>query len=218
MESLSSPRYSLSHSSVLVLILTGTREAPRNISIGEKLTSHNKDDNDHTLRRIQGVRLPLVIRRHERVGSKILSTPDQPRHRCKTSPTMAVTDEPELHSPRKRRNRQTFKDQVHPASKRATRLSPIIVVPKKNGKIRVYIDYRKLNAVTIKEAFPLPFTDSVLDAVAGHDMYNFLDGFNGYNQVRMHPDDQEKMAFVTEWGVFVAEVMMFRLKTALATF
>ena len=42
------------------------------------------------------------------------------------------------------------------------------------------------------DAFPLPFIDGILDAVAGHEVYSFLDGFNGYNQVRMHPDDQEK--------------------------
>ena len=47
--------------------------------------------------------------------------------------------------------------------KRATWLSPIIVVPKKNGQIRVCVDYRKLNAATVTDAFPLPFTDSVLD-------------------------------------------------------
>ena len=54
--------------------------------------------------------------------------------------------------------------------------------------------------------------DNVLDAVAGHEMYSFLDGFSGYNEVRMHPDDQEKTTFVMEWGVFVAVVMMFGLK------
>ena len=72
--------------------------------------------------------------------------------------------------------------------------------------------------VNITDAFPLPFTNSIFDADAGHDMYNFLDGFNVYNQVRMHPDDQEKTVFVTEWGFFVAVVMMFGLKTATATF
>ena len=83
------------------------------------------------------------------------------------------------------------------------------------------MDYRKLNAVTITDAFPLPFANSVLDVVTGHEMYSFLDGFsgyNGYNQVHMHPDDQEMTAFITEWGVFVAVVMMFGLKTAPATF
>ena len=82
--------------------------------------------------------------------------------------------------------------------KQATWLSPIVVVPKKNGKIRVCVDYRKLNVVTITDAFPLPFIDSVLDVVARHDMYSFLDGFSGYNQVCMHPDDQEKTAFVMD--------------------
>ena len=47
-------------------------------------------------------------------------------------------------------------------------------------------------------AFPLPFMDSMLDVVARHESYSFLDGFSGYNQVHMHPDDQEKTAFVTE--------------------
>jgi hypothetical protein len=100
-------------------------------------------------------------------------------------------------------------------------LSPIVVVPKKSGKLRVCVDYRKPNAPTITDAFPLPFTDGILDTVAGHEMYNFLDGFSGYNQIQMAEEDQEKTAFVTEWGaarVFVAVVMMFDLKTAPATF
>ena len=101
--------------------------------------------------------------------------------------------------------------------KLATWLSPIVVVPKKNGKIRVCVDYRKLNAATLTDAFPLPFTDDVLDAMAGHEVYSFLDGFSGYNQIRIHPADQEKTAFVTEWGVFVVVIMMFRLKTAPTT-
>ena len=54
--------------------------------------------------------------------------------------------------------------------KRATWLSPILIVPKKNGKIYVCVDYRKLNVVMITDAFPLPFTDGVLDAVVGHEI------------------------------------------------
>ena len=68
------------------------------------------------------------------------------------------------------------------------------------------------------DAFPLPFTDGVLDAVAEHEVYSFLDGFSGYNQIQMHLADQEKTAFVIKWGVFVAVVMMFGLKTAPTTF
>ena len=93
-----------------------------------------------------------------------------------------------------------------------------MVVPKKNGKIRVCVDYRKLNAAMVTYAFLLPFTDAILDAVARHEIYSFLDGFSRYNQVRMHPYDKEKTTFVKEWGVFIAVVMMFGLKTSLATF
>ena len=73
--------------------------------------------------------------------------------------------------------------------KKAIWLSPIVVVLKKNGKIWVLVDYRKFNVVTLTDAFPLPFTNGVLDAVIGHEMYSFLDDLSGYNQIRIHPDD-----------------------------
>ena len=60
------------------------------------------------------------------------------------------------------------------------------------------VDYRKLNAPTVTNAFPLSFTDEDLDAIAGHKVYNFLDEFNGYNQIRMHSADQEKSVFFIE--------------------
>ena len=61
----------------------------------------------------------------------------------------------------------------------ATWLSSIVVMPKKNRKLRVCVDYRKLNKATINDAFSLPFTDGVLDTMAGHQMYRLLDRFNG---------------------------------------
>ena len=69
--------------------------------------------------------------------------------------------------------------------KKATWLSSIVVILKKNGKIRVCADYHKLNSAIVTDAFSLPFTDDVLDAIAGHEIYSFLDGFSGYNQIRM---------------------------------
>lgn len=97
-------------------------------------------------------------------------------------------------------------------------VSPIVCVPKKNGKTRVCVDYKKLNAYTIKDHFPLPFTKSILERVAGHEMYSFLDGFSGYNQVRIHQDDQHKTTFATEWGTHAYMVMPFRLTNAPSTF
>ena len=73
-------------------------------------------------------------------------------------------------------------DFIHPV-KKATWLSPIVVVPEKNRKIRVCVNYRKLNAATVTNGFPLPFTSGILDPVVGHKIYSFLDGFSGYNQV-----------------------------------
>ncbi|MCO5575229.1 hypothetical protein L7F22_029028 [Adiantum nelumboides] len=64
-------------------------------------------------------------------------------------------------------------------------LFPIVVVSKKNGKHTVCVDYRKLNAQTIKDPFPLPFTDMMLDQIAGHEMYSFMDGYNGPFQYKI---------------------------------
>ena len=63
--------------------------------------------------------------------------------------------------------------------KKATCLSSIVVVPKKNGKIRVCVYYRKLNVATVIDVFSLPFTDGVLDAIVGHPEH--LDGYSRYN-------------------------------------
>lgn len=97
-------------------------------------------------------------------------------------------------------------------------LFPIVVVPKKNGKLRVCVDYRKLNAQTIKDPFPLPFTDMMLDEVVGHQMYSFMDGYSGYNQLAIALEDWQKTTFITEWGAFMYLVMPFGLCNAPATF
>jgi hypothetical protein len=102
-------------------------------------------------------------------------------------------------------------------------VSPIVVVPKKVGadgkvKIRVCQDFRKLNAATKKDYFPLPFTDVILDHVSGHEYYSFLDGFSGYNQVFIRWCDQLKTTFTTEWGTYAFTRMPFGLCNAPETF
>ena len=93
-----------------------------------------------------------------------------------------------------------------------------MVVPKKNGKLRICVDFRKLNEQTIKDPFPLPFTDTMLDQIAGFEMYSFADGYSGYNQISLAPGDREKTSFITEWGAFMYLVMPFGLCNAPATF
>jgi len=69
-------------------------------------------------------------------------------------------------------------------------------------KIRVCIDYRKLNAATHKDHFPLSFIDQMLEHFAGHEYYCFLDGYLGYNQIPITPEDQEKTMFTCPFGTF----------------
>ena len=115
-------------------------------------------------------------------------------------------------------------------------VSPIHVVPKKAGltivrnendeeittrvptKWRVCIDYRRLNLATRKDHFPLPFIDQMLERLAGHQYYCFLDGYSGYNQIPIAPEDQEKTTFTCPFGTFAYARMPFGLCNAPATF
>ncbi|MCO5549970.1 hypothetical protein L7F22_003447 [Adiantum nelumboides] len=97
-------------------------------------------------------------------------------------------------------------------------VSPIVVVPKKNGKLRVCVNLKKVNAATICDNYPLPIIEHVLERVVGKEAYSFLDDFSGYNQLLIDPKDQHKTTFATEWGIFAYKVMPFRLTNAPATF
>ena len=85
-------------------------------------------------------------------------------------------------------------------------------------KIRVCQDFRKLNAATKKDHYPLPFIDMVLDHVAGQECFSFLDGFSGYNQVFIRIGDQLKTTFTTDWGTYAFNRMPFGLCNAPGTF
>ena len=91
-----------------------------------------------------------------------------------------------------------------------------------NGKILLWhiqgIDYRKLNAATKKDHFPSPFIDQILDKLSGQGFYCFLDGYSGYNQLAIHPDDQEKTTFTCPFGTYAFQRMPFVLCNAPATF
>ena len=81
-------------------------------------------------------------------------------------------------------------------------VSPLVVVPKKNWKWRICVDYRELNKATLKDHFPLPFIDQVLDSLAGKKLFSFLDGFSGYNQIKIALEDQDKTTFTCPWGTY----------------
>ena len=115
-------------------------------------------------------------------------------------------------------------------------VSPVHVIPKKAGvtvttnekgeeiqtclptKWRVCIDYQKLNSTTKKDHFPLSFIDQILDRLAGSSYLYFLDGYSSYNQITIHPENQEKTTFTCPFGTFALRCMPFGRCNAPATF
>jgi hypothetical protein len=80
------------------------------------------------------------------------------------------------------------------------------------------IDYRKLNKVAQKDHFLLPFIDEMLERLANHSFFCYLDGYFGYHQILIHPDDQSKTTFTCPYGTFVYRRMSFGLCIAPASF
>jgi len=115
---------------------------------------------------------------------------------------------------------------IYPISDRKW-VSPTQVVPKKSGVTvitnekneliptrtisgwRMCIDYGKLNSMTRKDHFPLSFIDQILERVAGHEFYCFLDGYSGYNQIEIAFEDHEKTTFTCPFGTFAYHRMPF---------
>jgi len=115
-------------------------------------------------------------------------------------------------------------------------VSPVQVVPKKGGMTviknernelistrtvigwRMCIDHRKLNQATRKDHFPLPFIDQMLERLARHSFFCYLDGYSGFFQIPIHPDDQEKTTFTCPYGTFAYRRMPFGLCNVPATF
>lgn len=97
-------------------------------------------------------------------------------------------------------------------------VSNLVPARKKNGDIRICIDFRNINKAYQKESFPLPPMEQILQSVAGSKLMSFLDGFSGYSQILVHLDDQLKTTFKTTWGTYSYQKMPFGLINVAATF
>ena len=76
-------------------------------------------------------------------------------------------------------------------------------------------DFKYLNEACPKDNYPTPFIDQIIDDCSGDEIFSFMDGFSGYNQIQIRPEDQHKTAFICPWGT---RKMLFGLKKAGATF
>ena len=96
--------------------------------------------------------------------------------------------------------------------------NPVVLVEMKSGDLRFCVDYRRLNALTSKDVFPLPRIDDILDQLSGKCLFSTLDARTGYWQIKVHESSREKTAFVTMDGLYKFCVMPFGLCNAPATF
>jgi len=97
-------------------------------------------------------------------------------------------------------------------------MANIVPVLKKNEMIWICIDYRKLNAACPKDEFSLAITDVMIDNTCDFERMSFMDGFSGYNQIKMYPDYEKHTSFRKPFGVYCYTVMPFGLKNAGATY
>ena len=88
--------------------------------------------------------------------------------------------------------------------------NPVLV--KKRLKSGVFIDFMNLNKVCLKDSYPLLRIDQLVDAITGHELLCFMDAYSGYNQIKMHPSNEDKITFTIGRGIYCYKVMPFRLK------
>ena len=145
------------------------------------------------------------------IHHEIHTTTDRPVHQraYRTSPAMRLEIEQQVNN---LLDRGIIQHSFSPWS------SPIVMVKKKDNSFRFCIDYRALNAVTVKDSHPIPRQDDTLDALSSSSYFSVIDLSSGYWQVPLHPDSKEKTAFTTGTGLYEFSVMPFGLVNAPMTF
>ena len=199
------------------LVNLGSDDEPKVVQIGNTLTSKEKDELISLLKEflevfawsykdMPGIDMDIV--QHRIPTNSTMKPVKQKLRRMKPEWTLKIKEEVE-----KQYNAGFLKVVNYPEW-----LANVVPVPKKDGKVRMCVDFRDLNKASPKDDFPLPHIDVLVDNTAGHALLSFMDGFSGYNQIKMAPEDMEKTSFITPWGTYCYKVMPFGLKNAGATY
>ncbi|KAH9297013.1 hypothetical protein KI387_028695, partial [Taxus chinensis] len=102
--------------------------------------------------------------------------------------------------------------------KHSSWVANLVPFRKNSEEIRLCVDFRNLNRASLKDHYPLPSMDQILQVVAGSERFSLLDGYSGYNQVMVKEEDQFKTTFTTKWGTYAYRKIPFGLSNARATF
>ena len=151
-------------------------------------------------------------------------SPDIVQHRLPQNPECSLIKQklrrmkPEMSLKIKEKVKKQFDSSFLVVAQYPEWVANIIPVPKKDGKVRMCMDYQNLNQASPTDNFPLPHIDILVDNTTNFALFSFMDGFSGYNQIKMAPEDMEKMTFVTLWRTFCYKVMSFGLKNVGATY
>ncbi|UYV78277.1 hypothetical protein LAZ67_16000751, partial [Cordylochernes scorpioides] len=166
--------------------------------------------------------LKQVLERYEDLFSSGLGRSNLAKHRIDTEGAKPIKHKPYRVSAKER---EIIKEQIdemlrdgiiRPSSSPWS--FPVILVKKRDGKYRFCVDYRKLNDVTVKDVYPIPRIDDVMDTLQGSKYFSAIDLRSGYWQVEIEEKDKEKTAFTTTHGLYEFNVMPFGLCNAPATF
>jgi transposase InsO family protein len=173
----------------------------------------------------QQEKLDALLNKHVSVFSKSdddIGYTEVVKHRIKTEDAIPVTQPYRRIPPNQyqevKEHIQKLLDSSIIRESHSPYASPIVLVRKKNGSLRLCVDYRKLNSRTQKDSFPLPRIDESLDALNGAQWFTTLDLASGFNQVAVEEEDKPKTAFTTPFGLFEYNRMPFGLCGAPATF
>ncbi|KAJ9511158.1 hypothetical protein QJQ45_013227 [Haematococcus lacustris] len=181
-------------------------------------------DNPHIPAAIKA-ELQALLNEYSDVFEPITSTPPErpvghtiplvPDSRPPVTPMYRLS-RPEQEELKKQIKDYLAKGMIEPSS--SPYAAPILFVQKKSGELRMCIDYRQLNKLTLRDQYPLPRIDDLFDRLSGCSVFSSLDLQAGYHQIRITPEDVPKTAFRTPEGHFQFKVLSFGLTNAPATF
>ena len=206
-----------SHREEMEIINLGVGEERKEIKVGTDMTTPVRDELVVFLRNYQDI---FAWPYKDMLGLNL----DIVQHRLPLNPSCSPVKQklrrmkPEMSLKIKEEVKKQFDAGFLAVARYPEWVANIVPVPKKDGKVRMCVDYRDLNRASPKDNFPLPHINVHVDNTTNFSLFSFMDRFSGYNQIKMAPEDMEKTMFVTLWGTFCYKVMSFGLKNAGVTY